>query len=73
MPKGVIMDSYDVMRAVKDTMIPDRYCPTCGGKRPMVMFWETTPSCATGGRRENRKYRCMGCLSLWDEYEGKVE
>jgi DNA-directed RNA polymerase subunit M/transcription elongation factor TFIIS len=45
-----------------------RYCPKCKKHEPMVIFDESYADYPIS----REQYRCLKCLTLWDEYEGKV-
>ncbi len=70
---------WQLISLVRNSLMPSRYCSVCKGKRPMVRFTERIWSDIKGGIfgknlfRDTTRYRCQGCLSLWDEYEGKVK
>jgi len=53
-----------IMRKIYPNVLEERWCPKCRLDQKMVLL---NHKCAVGNR-----FRCMGCLTLWDEYEGEV-
>ena len=74
------LDKYDVNELIRkqfNQSVPDRYCPECKQDMPMLMFTVPIPGSLRNtlfGKTidETARFRCVGCLTLWDEFEGKM-
>lgn len=69
---------WELMAIVRKSVMPERYCPECKGEMPMAQFRIAIPGSLRNtlfGKSLDtaKRFRCMGCLTLWDEYEGRVE
>ena len=64
--RGMWLEEWRMAEAMNHhNYLTKRYCPKCYKEQPMVIL-------KIRKGIDRRQYRCMGCLTLWDEYEGEV-